>query len=176
MLKLKLQYFGHLIQRADSLEKTLKLGKIKSRRRRGQQRMRWLDWHHGLNRHESEWNSRRQWWTWKPGVLQSMGLHRVRHDLATEQQQWKLKITLLTFQCFIIYSSFHCIYHVIHYIHSNITGGFYLLIEVFWYVSGKESTCRAGVVGSIWVWSLGWEDPLEKEMAAHSNILAWEIS
>ena len=43
MLKLKLQYFGHLMQRADSLEKTLKLGKIKSRRRRGQQRMRWLD-------------------------------------------------------------------------------------------------------------------------------------
>ena len=43
MLKLKLQYFGHLIQRADSLEKTLMLGKIEGRRRRGRQRMRWLD-------------------------------------------------------------------------------------------------------------------------------------
>ena len=43
MLKLKLQYFGHLIQRADSFEKTLMLGKIEGRRRRGQQRMRWLD-------------------------------------------------------------------------------------------------------------------------------------
>ena len=43
MLKLKLRYFGHLIQRADSLEKTLMLGKIEDRRRRGQQRMRWLD-------------------------------------------------------------------------------------------------------------------------------------
>ena len=43
MLKLKLQYFGHLMQRAESLEKTLMLGKIESRRRRGQQRMRWLD-------------------------------------------------------------------------------------------------------------------------------------
>ena len=43
MLKLKLQYFGHLMRRVDSLEKTLILGKIKSRRRRGQQRMRWLD-------------------------------------------------------------------------------------------------------------------------------------
>ena len=42
-LKLKLQYFGHLMQRADSLEKTLMLGKIEGRRRRGQQRMRWLD-------------------------------------------------------------------------------------------------------------------------------------
>ena len=45
MLKLKLQYFGHLMQRADSLEKTLMLGKIEGRRRRGQQRMRWL---HGI--------------------------------------------------------------------------------------------------------------------------------
>ena len=43
MLKLKLQYFGHLIQRTDSLEKTLMLGKTEGRRRRGQQRMRWLD-------------------------------------------------------------------------------------------------------------------------------------
>jgi len=43
MLKLKLQYFGHLMQRIDSLEKTLMLGKIEGRRRRGQQRMRWLD-------------------------------------------------------------------------------------------------------------------------------------
>ena len=43
MLKLKLQYFGHLMRRAESLEKTLMLGKIEGRRRRGQQRMRWLD-------------------------------------------------------------------------------------------------------------------------------------
>ena len=43
MLKLKLQYFGHLMQRTDSLEKTLMLGKIEGRRRRGQQKMRWLD-------------------------------------------------------------------------------------------------------------------------------------
>ena len=46
MLKLKLQYFGHLMGRADSFEKTLMLGKIEGRRRRGQQRMRWLD---GIN-------------------------------------------------------------------------------------------------------------------------------
>ena len=43
MLKLKLQYFGHMMQRADSFEKTLMLGKIEGRRRRGQQKMRWLD-------------------------------------------------------------------------------------------------------------------------------------
>ena len=52
MLKLKLQYFGHLMQRADSLEKTLMLGKIEGRRRRGQQRMRWLD--HRLNAQKFE--------------------------------------------------------------------------------------------------------------------------
>ena len=52
MLKLKLQYFGHLVQRANSLEKTLMLGKIEDRRRRGRQRMRWLGWHDQLNAHE----------------------------------------------------------------------------------------------------------------------------
>ena len=51
MLKLKLQYFGHLMQKADSLEKTLMLRKIEGRRRRGEQRMRW---HHQLNGHEFE--------------------------------------------------------------------------------------------------------------------------
>ena len=55
MLKLKLQYAGHLMQRTDSLEKTLMLGKIEGGRRRGQQRMRWLDgWHYRLNGHEFE--------------------------------------------------------------------------------------------------------------------------
>ena len=61
MLKLKLQYFGHLMRRADSLEKTrmlektLMLAKIESRRRRGQQRMRLVGWHHGLNGHGFGW-------------------------------------------------------------------------------------------------------------------------
>ena len=55
MLKLKLQYFGHQMQRSDPLEKTLMLGKTEGRRRSGWQRMRWLDgWHHQLNRHEFE--------------------------------------------------------------------------------------------------------------------------
>ena len=55
MLKLKLQYFGPLMQRTDSLERTLMLGKIEGRRRRGRQRMRWLDgWHHRLKGHEFE--------------------------------------------------------------------------------------------------------------------------
>ena len=54
MLKLKLQYFGHLMQRADSLEKTPMLGKIDGRRRRGRQRMRLVGWHHQLDGHEFE--------------------------------------------------------------------------------------------------------------------------
>ena len=54
MLKLKLQYFDHLMQRADSLEKTMMLGKIEGRRRRGQQRMRWLDDITDFNGHEFE--------------------------------------------------------------------------------------------------------------------------
>ena len=54
MLKLKLQYFGHLMRRIDSLEKTLMLGKIEGRKRRGRQRMRWLDGITDLIRHEFE--------------------------------------------------------------------------------------------------------------------------
>jgi len=81
MLKLKLQYFGHLTQRTDLLEKTLMLGKIEGRRR-GQQRMRWLD---GITHLAGVWaSSRSWWWTGKPGVLQSMGLQRVGHEWATE--------------------------------------------------------------------------------------------
>ena len=55
MLKLKLQYFGHLMRRVDSLEKTLMLGGIEGRRRRGRQRIRWAGWHHRLNGNEFEW-------------------------------------------------------------------------------------------------------------------------
>ena len=84
MLKLKLQYFGHLMWRTDSLEKTLMLGKIEGRRRRGRQRMRWLD---GIVQTQWTWvwvNSKSWWQTGRPGMLQSMGLQRAAHDWATE--------------------------------------------------------------------------------------------
>ena len=81
--EVKLQYFGHIMGRVDSLEKTLMLGGIEGRRRRGRQRMRWLD---GI----TDWwawilvNSGSLWCTGRPGVLWSMGLQRVGHDWATE--------------------------------------------------------------------------------------------
>ena len=81
MLKLKLQYFGHLMWRTDSLEKTFMLEKIEGRRRRGRQRMRWLD---GITDSMDNSLSRRWWLPGKPGVLLSMGSQRVGHDWATE--------------------------------------------------------------------------------------------
>ena len=79
MLKLKLQYFGHLMQRTDSLEKTLMLGKIEGRRRRGRQRMRWLD---GIT--DSTYMTLSCLWETEKdreaGMLQFMGSQRVGHD------------------------------------------------------------------------------------------------
>ena len=79
MLKLKLQYLGHLMWRADSLEKILMLGMIEGRSRRGWQRMGWLD---GII--DSMDMNLRDGETGRPGVLQSMG-HEYGHDLETEQ-------------------------------------------------------------------------------------------
>ena len=108
MLNLKLQYFGHLMRSANTLEKILVMGKIEGRRRRGQQRMRYLDgvtdmMDMSLSRH------RELWWTGSPGMLQCMGSQRVRHDWVTElnwmslsfreEGQWCLDIALEAHMC-----------------------------------------------------------------------------
>ena len=87
MLKLKLQYFGHLMWRADSLDKTLMLEKIEGRRIRESQRMRWLDgitdlMDLSLSKLREMVKEREQ------GVLQSMGSQKVGHDWVTEQQHF----------------------------------------------------------------------------------------
>ena len=90
-LKLKLQYFGHLMQRIDSLEKTLMLAGIGGRRRRGRQKMRWMDdITDSMDVSLSEllhW-----WWTRRPGMLRFMGSQRVREDWATEQNWTESKL------------------------------------------------------------------------------------
>ena len=96
MLDVKAQYFGHLMWKTDSLEKTLMLQKIEGRRRRGWQRTRWLD---GIPDAMDMSLSRlwSWWWTGKPGVLQSMGSQRVWHDWATELNWTELKLNLQYF-------------------------------------------------------------------------------
>ena len=104
MLKLKLQYFGQLMRRADSLEKTLMLGGIGGRRRRGRQRMRWLD---GIEMTRWMWvwvNSGRLWWIGRPGVLWFMGSQRVGQDWATSLIWSDCKTSVL--KNFVV---FHCV-------------------------------------------------------------------
>ena len=96
MLRLKLQYFGYLMQRVDLLEKTVMLGGIRGRRRRGWQRMRWLD---GITDSMYWVNSRSWWWTGRPDVLQFMGSQKVGQDWATEMN-W----SELTFYFAFLYS------------------------------------------------------------------------
>ena len=87
MLKLKFQYFGHLMQRTDSLEKILMLGKIESRRRRDDRG--WDGWMASQTRWMWVWaSSESWWWTEMPGMLQSMGSQTVGHDWVTELTDW----------------------------------------------------------------------------------------
>ena len=83
MLKLKLQYFGHLMWRTDSLEKTLMLGKIEGKRRKGGRA--WDGWMPSPTQWTWVWANSGRWWrTRKPSVLQSMGSQRVGHGLVTK--------------------------------------------------------------------------------------------
>ena len=83
MLKLKFQYFGYLMRRVDSLEKTLMLGGLGDRRRKDDRG--WDGWMASLTRWTWVWvNAGSWWWTGRPGILQFMGSQRVKHDSAPE--------------------------------------------------------------------------------------------
>ena len=116
MLKLKLQYFGNLLWRVDSLGKTLMLGKIEGRRRGWKI---WNGWIVSLTQWTWVWaNSRRNRRTGKPGMLRSRGSQRAGHNLVTEQQQsfyewyYTLWIILQHFYLFITFLWFICLLHI----------------------------------------------------------------
>ena len=101
MLKLKLQYFGYLMGRTDSLEKTLILGKIEGWRRRGRQRMRWLDYI--TDTWAWVWaSSGSWWWTGKPGVLPSMGLQSRTWLSGWTELNWTESAPVRLFRCFFL--------------------------------------------------------------------------
>ena len=129
-----------------------------------------VGWHHFLDGHEFWPSSGSWWWTGKPGVLQSMGSQRVRHNWVTE----------LNWTCLV----------------RSVNSGARLSGSAFWLLLSSYSTLgnllkptrslRASLVSHLvknpsamwetWVRSLSWEDPLEEGMATYSSILAWRIS
>ena len=110
-LMLKLQCFAHLMWTVNSLEKSLMLGKIEGKRRRGHYRIRWLD---GIT-NALDVNSRRWWGAGMPGVLQTTGSQRVGHDWATEQREWQATCQHKTIKDVLFWQILPClICHLIH--------------------------------------------------------------
>ena len=179
MLKLKLQYLGHLMQSANSLEKTLMLGKIEGRRRRvssGQD-----SWMASLTQGMWVWACSRRWWRiGKLGILQFTGSQRVRHHWVTEQQQ---HVSVAQNFIRVLMKSFFVLPPIYDFLSSPVFNSFFFFLSPhykLWICSPphphlgipggsvvKNPMANAGDV-EMRAQSLGQKGPLEKEMTTHS--------
>ena len=144
ILKLKLQYFGHLTQKADSFEKTLMLGKTEGRWRRGRQRMRWLV------SSPTQWTwvwvySGSWWWTGRPNVLQSVSMQGVVHD-------WVSELNWLSWWCHPTISSSVTSFY--SYPQSFPASGSFLISQLF--ASGGQSIVASAIASVLPINIQGW--------------------